>query len=367
MWGFEQSQELGSLAINIRCTVIKLQSGGLWVHAPLFPTVEFLTQLDELGGAVEHIVLPTYALEHKLPMGPFVQSIKERSEKRKSRMPQVWTVPDTWSFPLDLPLSWLGISVDGVLGEGKDPPWTNEVEFKILRIADVGKPFIEAVFFHKESKTLIVTDTVYQVPQDPPEVVRPSLLLDVAPDDPTKPQPDSPQIRQQAWAKMALLVAFFIPARQRLVEGGKAEWQKGYMDSFDMISNRLLVSPILQKLVFEKSKPVLRDWIEDVARWPFVQVVPAHYAAPISATPEDLRQAYGFAFDSQTSANALPKEDMQTLNDLGDIVKLSTSGKDQEVYSMLFDKFFKNLFLEKPGWLNDASKQNPNVNISISL
>mmetsp|Transcript_27346 Transcript_27346/g.44003 ORF Transcript_27346/g.44003 Transcript_27346/m.44003 type:complete len:82 (+) Transcript_27346:807-1052(+) len=47
---------------------------------------------------------------------------------------------------------------------------------------------------------------------------------------------------------MALLVAFFIPARQRIVEGGKAEWQSGYMKSFEMIADGLLVSPILQVL-----------------------------------------------------------------------------------------------------------------------
>lgn len=348
MWGFEQSQELGSLSVNIRCTVIRLKSGGLWVHAPLFPTDEFLTQLGELDGEVEYIILPTYALEHKIPMGPFIERMRERAEQTKSKMPEVWAVPDTWSFPLDLPPSWLGIPVDGVIGQGKCA-WSDEIEFKILRIADVGKPFVEAVFFHRDSKTLIVTDTVYQVPQDPPDVVRPSLLLDVAPDDPTKPLPDTTQTRQQAWAKMALLVAFFIPAHQRLVEGGKAEWQEGYMDSFRMISDRLLVSPILQKLVFEKSAPVVRDWIEDVAKWPFVQVVPAHYAAPVQATPQDLLQAYGFAFKDDT--DMLPKEDMKTLNDLGEVIKLSTSGRSDEVYSRLFDKFFKNLFVEKPGWL----------------
>lgn len=352
MWGFEQSQELISLSVNIRCTVIRLKSGGLWVHAPLFPTDEFLAQLAELGGEVEHIILPTYALEHKLPMKPFIQKIRNRA--KPGRKPKVWTVPDTWSFPFDFPIKYLGIRVNGVIGQDS-APWTDEIDFKILRIADVGKPFIEAVFFHKQSKTLIVTDTVYQVPLDPPEVVPTPLLLDVAPDHPSKPLPDTPATRQQAWAKMALLVAFFIPGRQRLVKGGKAEWQEGYMDSFHQIADRLLVSPILQKMVFEKSRPVVRDWVEDVTKWPFVRVVPAHYAAPVDATPEDFRRAYGFALGHET--NPLPVEDMKTLNDLGAIIQSigGSSLQNQDPYSALFDRFFKNLFLEKPGWLKGES------------
>lgn len=42
IWMFEQEQALGfsSVSTNIRMTVIKLKSGGLWVHAPIAPTKE---------------------------------------------------------------------------------------------------------------------------------------------------------------------------------------------------------------------------------------------------------------------------------------------------------------------------------------
>ncbi|PNX91447.1 hypothetical protein L195_g047578, partial [Trifolium pratense] len=42
IWLFEQEQALGfsSVSTNIRMTVIKLKSGGLWVHAPIAPTDE---------------------------------------------------------------------------------------------------------------------------------------------------------------------------------------------------------------------------------------------------------------------------------------------------------------------------------------
>lgn len=42
IWLFEQEQALGfsSVSTNIRMTVIKLKSGGLWIHAPIAPTKE---------------------------------------------------------------------------------------------------------------------------------------------------------------------------------------------------------------------------------------------------------------------------------------------------------------------------------------
>lgn len=42
VWLFEQEQALGfsSVSTNTRMTVVKLRSGGLWVHAPIAPTKE---------------------------------------------------------------------------------------------------------------------------------------------------------------------------------------------------------------------------------------------------------------------------------------------------------------------------------------
>ena len=42
MWTFERPQSLGfsNVTTNVRMVVIKLKSGGLWVHAPIAPTKE---------------------------------------------------------------------------------------------------------------------------------------------------------------------------------------------------------------------------------------------------------------------------------------------------------------------------------------
>ena len=38
---------------------------GLWVHAPPAPTEEFFRLVESLG-VMRHVVVPTYALEHKI-------------------------------------------------------------------------------------------------------------------------------------------------------------------------------------------------------------------------------------------------------------------------------------------------------------
>ncbi|KAF9590092.1 hypothetical protein IFM89_030840 [Coptis chinensis] len=102
IWLFEQEQALGfsSVSTNIRMTVIKLKSGGLWIHAPIAPTDECIQLVKELGAPVEHIVLPTFAYEHKIFVGPF---------SRKFPKAKVWVAPRQWSWPLNLPLEFFGI------------------------------------------------------------------------------------------------------------------------------------------------------------------------------------------------------------------------------------------------------------------
>jgi hypothetical protein len=55
--------------VNVRMTVVARVGGGLWVHGPVAPTPECLRLLRELEmvyGEVKHIVLGTYAVEHKV-------------------------------------------------------------------------------------------------------------------------------------------------------------------------------------------------------------------------------------------------------------------------------------------------------------
>lgn len=61
-----QPQGFFNVTTPIRTTVVRLQDGRLWVHAPVAPTKECLRLLGEIGGEVAYIVLPTTAFEHKV-------------------------------------------------------------------------------------------------------------------------------------------------------------------------------------------------------------------------------------------------------------------------------------------------------------
>ncbi len=53
IWMLEQEQALafGNVTTNIRMTVIKLKSGGLWIHAPIAPTDECIQVLLKLASS----------------------------------------------------------------------------------------------------------------------------------------------------------------------------------------------------------------------------------------------------------------------------------------------------------------------------
>ena len=70
IWTFEQPHGLilSRVTVNIRMTVVKLESGGLLVYCPIAPTEECISLLKEIGN-VEHIILPTFAIEHKVVRG----------------------------------------------------------------------------------------------------------------------------------------------------------------------------------------------------------------------------------------------------------------------------------------------------------
>jgi hypothetical protein len=120
-------------------TVVRLEAGGLWVHAPVAPTGECVRLLNELG-QVEHIVLSTTAFEHKV----YVADFSRRYPKAK-----VWACPGQWSYPINLPPPF---RVDATLGDG-DPkaPWAAEIQQAVFTPPVIGiGPANEVVFFHKK-------------------------------------------------------------------------------------------------------------------------------------------------------------------------------------------------------------------------
>nr|XP_027187364.1 uncharacterized protein LOC101501957 isoform X1 [Cicer arietinum] len=352
IWLFEQEQALGfsSVSTNIRMTVIKLKSGGLWVHAPIAPTdecIQYMLQgnfyiknfvvlnlrlklIKELGAPVEYIVLPTFAYEHKIFVGPF---------SRKFPRAQVWVAPRQWSWPLNLPLEFFGIFRSKTLkDEDLSTPWADEIEQKVLSSPEVGiGPYVEVAFYHKPSRTLLVTDAVIFVPRQPPECINKESLLASAKnglavkilskgkDVPDEPVIDNKKNLKKGWERMVLQILFLGPSN--LLEPNA---------SFEQMSEKLIVSPIVKTLVFSKVPEKVRDWVDSISRdWRFRRIIPAHFAAPINASRSDFRAAFAFLdeflgdrYDTWPSLSLLfssikgkaasyfPPDDMRTLSSL---------------------------------------------------
>ncbi|MQL87397.1 hypothetical protein Taro_019956 [Colocasia esculenta] len=351
IWLFEQEQALGfsSVSTNIRMTVIKLKSGGLWVHAPIAPTKECIQLVKELGAPVEYIVLPTFAYEHKIFVGPF---------SRKFPQAKVWVAPRQWSWPINLPLEFFGIfGAKPLKDEDTSTPWADEIEQKVLSSPEVGiGPYVEVAFYHKRSRTLLITDAVIFVPKQPPECISKESLLASAENGlavkilskgrevPQEPVVDNKKNRQKGWERMVLQILFLGPSN--LLEPTA---------SFAQMSQKLIVSPIVKTLVFCKVPEKVRDWVDRIAKdWPFRRIIPAHFSAPINASRSDLLAAFSFLdellgeqFVTRPSLSLLltslmgraasyfPPDDMKTLSSLDQFlvsvgaVKKTVSGRKQ--------------------------------------
>ena len=82
---------------------------------------------------------------------------------------------------------------------------------------------------------------------------------------------------------MALQILYFVPGNLLNPES-----------SFRALSERLVVSPVLQTLVYSKNPESARQWVDKVVDgWAFKRVIPAHFAAPVPAGPKDFRYDSG--------------------------------------------------------------------------
>ncbi|KAG5189708.1 hypothetical protein JKP88DRAFT_262068, partial [Tribonema minus] len=296
MWTFEQEQAFFNVSTNIRMTAVQLPSGGLWVHAPVAPTLECQRLLREVG-EVEHIVLPTTALEHKVYMRDFTRAYPKA---------QVWVCPGQWSWPINLPLRF---RVDGMLVKKihipprpiklapslaqETPPWADDIDLALFSPPVMGLgPTNECVFFHKKSRTLLVTDTVIHIGVEPPDIIPVPALLASSVEEGEPLPPDTLAARRKGWAKMALQILFLGPATA---------------DTFQIVSQKIFVSPVIRIFVLQRAKASVRQFVDEVTKWPFTRIIPCHFKGPVAATPNDFRAAFSFAFDEEKPLKPPPQ------------------------------------------------------------
>jgi hypothetical protein len=317
IWTFDQVQGVLYTVVPIRMSVVKLEKGGLLVYAPVAPTKEcirLIRELEALYGGVKYILLPTASgLEHKVFVGPFA---------RKFPQAQVFVTANQWSFPLNLPLAWLGFPTKRtqVLPESSgQAPFGDEFDYEVLSINLGLGSFEEVALLHRRTRTLLVTDSVVSVPEKPPEIVQLDSypLLFHAKDNALDGVENTEANRRKGWQRIALLALYFRPGSvdtmglvQTVRDALKApersrkayfglfpfRWRSNWKQSFTALrgGGRLLVAPILQTLIFPQAPKDVIDWANKVAKWYFLRIIPCHFDAPIEASPQEFRQAFTF-------------------------------------------------------------------------
>jgi len=360
VYSFEQTQDLAGITANIRSVVFRMRDNHLLVYNPVAPTEEFLDQLKALDHAgVSHILLGATQYEHKIYVAPFARKFPEA---------RVWAVPDQWSFPLDLPPQLLGIdtgrpSRELIDSAGGSPAYasasdlTDEFEVKLLRPMrrlGFGYAANEAALFHKDTKTLALTDALVNVAPEPTAVYPSETLLALGDNgrgtlslgnivlgaaDAVNWRGDGrekidglwaatdrageealPTRLQRGWERNALLSLYFGPSPATLVEP---------QPSFDKLAGRWSVAPVMDTLIYRSTKvaPELARWVDDVAKWDFELIAPSHFEAR-PGTPADMRAAFSptlAAGGARVEAEAPPyeAEDVRLLEDIsGGLVKL---------------------------------------------
>ena len=314
LWSFEQLQGVFYVAVPIRMTVARVR-GGLMLYAPVAPTAQVrraLLDLEQRYGPVQSIVLPTASgLEHKLPVPAMARAYPEAT---------VWVTPGQWSFPLNLPASWLGFPRrrTRVLGD-QGYPHSDELQWLSLGPLDLGLGrFQEFSCLHRSSGALLITDALVAINPQPPELfdADPTPLLFHARDRGDQPLTDSPELRLKGWQRLALFASYLRPEAlsvpplpQLLAQAFRPgcrdarsyfglypfHWSRSSAAVFAELQGQavggLQVAPVLERLVFPRAQALLLAWLRRLAELPELRwLVPAHYDAPVPCTAEQLLQ-----------------------------------------------------------------------------
>jgi hypothetical protein len=317
MWTFDQKFGILDVQVPLRMTVTRLSSGGLFVYNPVAGTPEMVGMLQKLVdqyGPVKHIAVGSVALEHKVYAGVLAQKFPSA---------QVWLTPGQYSFPLNLPESFLGFPKSrtrAMPASIDDAPEDWKADFDVAVLGPIisrDGAFAETVFFHKPTKTLLVTDTAVQVTEEVPAIYDsdPSPLLYHARDTITDNVQDTPETRKKGWRRIVLFGLYFTPSAITIKDFQSAiqerrpdinsdfagiypwDWDGDEIASWRALTGdgtKPLVAPILQTLLLNRSPVEVLDFADKVSQWPFTRIIPAHLKNNIAMTGDEYRKSFGF-------------------------------------------------------------------------
>jgi Domain of unknown function (DUF4336) len=357
IWTMDQKFGILNVQVPLRMTVIRLHNGGgLLLYNPIAATrecLDMIQQLEQDHGPVRHIVVGSVALEHKVYAGVMAQKLKDAT---------VWLTPGQYSFPVNLPDSFLGFPTDrtkyvptlaskAALGEATatapaaaiayPPDWPRDVEVATLGpIISRDGAFAETVVWHRPTQTLLVTDTCLQITDEVPLIYNrdPAPLLYHARDTITDVVVDTPETRQKGWRRVVLFGLYFMPSAIVIKDVNTAlnerrpdinpdfagiypwDWVGDEAASWLGLTgtnNKPLVAPILQVLLLNRSPVEVLDFADRVAKWDVVRIIPAHLKNNLPLTAKDYRASFGFLEESGVP-KGFPtplRADLQTLLD----------------------------------------------------
>lgn len=142
IWTISRPHRMMGLPVGVRMTVIRLPSGELFLHSPIELTPEIRQTLDDLG-SVRYVICPNKM--HHLFAGSYSAVYPSAT---------FYVAPGLVEKRPDL-------SFAKELSPNPEPEWMDVLAQ--LRIE--GVPWMEeTVFFHRSSRSLIVTDLVFNLP-----------------------------------------------------------------------------------------------------------------------------------------------------------------------------------------------------------
>jgi len=314
IWSLEQIQGIYYVAVPVRMTVIKVKEG-LMILNPLPPTIELINQLNELifkYGPIKAIVLPTASgLEHKIGLPPLARIFNQS---------EIWLCPGQWSFPINLPLDFLGIPSKRtkiLFDDGL--PFEDCCKWTSLGPINLGLGrFQEISCFHEPTGSLHVTDAIVGIESNPPKIFDydPAPLLFHSRERGDELLIDSPEKRKKGWARLVLFASYLRPSKLKIpslnhiikhsfkkgLRNKKSHfgiypflWDKDWEESKEVIIGdnypKIQIAPVLQRLIFPRSKELLSSWLNVVKSFKGMKyLISAHYSSPLEFSEIDCQK-----------------------------------------------------------------------------
>lgn len=141
LWVAEMPFRLAGVEVGARSTIVRLSDGGLWIHSPVALSNKLRREVEAVG-PVRFLIAP-----NRFHYGHLKEWATAYPEA------QICAVSDV--KPPE------GVVISRTLGEEAEPEWVETLAQTLFR-GSVATD--EAVFCHRASRTLILTDTAIHIP-----------------------------------------------------------------------------------------------------------------------------------------------------------------------------------------------------------